>query len=63
MESTIKWQTGEPKEYGIYLVTLEDGSIATDLWYRFPNESDWRYYWNSVNAWCKLSDIEPYQEE
>ena len=25
MESKIKWQTGEPKEEGFYLVTLESG--------------------------------------
>lgn len=30
MESVIKWQTGEPTEFGLYIVTLGDGSVATD---------------------------------
>ena len=63
MESTIKWQTGEPKEFGLYLVTLNDGSIATDEWYNFSDVDDWHYFWNEVKAWCKLSDIQPYKKE
>ena len=63
MESTIKWQTGEPKEFGLYLVTLNDGSIATEEWYKFSDVDDWHYFWNEVKAWCKLSDIQPYKKE
>lgn len=29
MESTIKWRTGEPKEKGIYLITTDEGTVAT----------------------------------
>lgn len=61
MESTIKWQTGKPKEFSLYIVTLNDGSVATDEWYKFSDVDDWHYFWNKVKAWCKLSDIKPYK--
>lgn len=61
MESVIKWQTGEPTEFGLYIVTLDDGSVATDEWYMFSDGDDWRYFWNHVTAWCKLDDIEAYK--
>lgn len=62
--SKIKWQTGEPKEGGFYLITTATGSIVFDYW-RFSLN---RHYWGYLNkfdvkAWCKLSDIEPYKEE
>lgn len=63
MESVIKWQTGEPKEAGEYLVTTLDGLIDYDF---FCKLSDGDLFWvslNNVSAWCKLSDIEPYKEE
>lgn len=60
-ESVIKWQTGEPTEFGIYIVTLDDGSVATDEWYMFSDGDDWHYFWNHVIAWCKLDDIEAYK--
>lgn len=66
MESTIKWHTGEPKENGEYLVTLEDGSVCRDEWRELYCEDDikcWVYNEGEVAAWCKLSDIEPYKEE
>ena len=64
MESVIKWQTGEPKEGGYYLITTDSGIITTDLWRIFPNRSSWEYRGKfEVVAWCKLSDIEPYKEE
>lgn len=69
VESIIKWQTGEPKNTGEYLVCLKNGRITTstflvmdgccgttqDNWQRF-NE----FY---ITAWCSLSNIEPYNEE
>ena len=61
--SIIHWHTGEPKEFGLYLVTLNDGSIATDEWYKFSDVDDWHYFWNEVKAWCKLSDVESYKKE
>lgn len=68
--SQIKWQTGELKENGFYIVS-----------YQFPNSSranvtalvytgktwingDWQEIdKNRIAAWCKLSDIEPYREK
>lgn len=68
MESVIKWQTGEPKENGFYIVS-----------YQFPNSSranvtalvytggtwingDWQEIdKRRIIAWCKLSDIKPYK--
>ena len=63
MESIIKWQTGEPKENGDYLVTVQDSVLK----YR-RNNGFWMYCGliirdKVVSAWCKLSDIEPYKEE
>ena len=66
MESVIKWQTGEPKEEGEYLVSLEDGSVCRDECRKlyFGDEKQcWVYNEGEVTAWWKLSDIEPYKEE
>jgi len=64
MESTIKWQKGEPEEDGTYLITVKGKKIvyvATDFW---DNREEWdTFVTESVVAWCKLSDIEPYKEE
>lgn len=60
MESIIKWQTGEPKEEGRYLVTLNNNSVAYDSWVKCG--IGWAYFPKSVIAWCKLSDIKPYKE-
>ena len=64
MESIIKWKTGEPKEEGMYLVTLLDGSVMIDEWvmpYAFNTDEDdvavWINWDEEVTAWCKLSDI------
>lgn len=65
-QSAIKWQTGEPKENGEYLVSLEDGSVCRDEWRELYCEDCvkcWVYNEGEVTAWCKLSDIEPYKEE
>lgn len=61
MESIIKWQTGEPKESGSYLVTLRFGLIEEDSWNNIIQR--WSRNNGEVIAWCKLSDIEPYKEE
>ena len=63
MESVIKWQTGEPKEDGKYLITVKGKKVyvTTDFW---DNREEWSdFVTDSVIAWCKLSDIEPYKEE
>lgn len=61
--SSIKWQTGEPKETGEYLITTSDGNVYYDIVY--TNSKCKMLFWNfnNVLAWCKLSDIEPYKEE
>lgn len=61
MKQEFEWQTGEPTEFGIYIVTLDDGSVATDERYMFSDGVDWHYFWNHVTAWCKLDDIEAYK--
>lgn len=60
--SQIKWQKGEPKEDGRYLVTTIYGHVATavkvkdDLHYK-------QVFKEYVKAWCSLNNIEPYKEE
>ena len=68
MERIIKWQTGEPKERGEYLVTLLSGKVKVAEFYKYKVAD--KEYWDcipygivGVKAWCKLSDIEPYKEE
>ena len=64
--SIIHWHTGEPKENGEYLVSLEDGSVCRDEWRELYCGDDikcWVYNEGEVKAWCKLSDIVPYKEE
>ena len=64
--STIHWQTGEPKEEGTYLTTRETsrGHIYTceNFWYKgrwYAQACD-----NSTTiAWCKLSDIKQCNNE
>ena len=68
MESVIKWQTGEPKEEGEYLVVIHGKRIKVDRLYAYDEIKDgyiekayvWRDNWLSgITAWCKLSDIKP----
>ena len=40
MESVIKWQTGEPKEEGEYLVTLFNGEITFNEYCCITNSDD-----------------------
>jgi hypothetical protein len=64
--SIIHWQTGNPKENGEYLVSLEDGSVCRDEWRELYCEDDikcWVYNEGEVTAWCKLSDIKAYSNE
>ena len=66
--SIVHWQTGEPKERGVYLVTLLNGKVRVADFYQY--KIDDKEYWNcipygivGVKAWCKLNDIEPYKDE
>lgn len=64
MESVIKWQTGEPKERGIYLVTTSSNIVRTSYWISGCwLINDLPFSTLMIKAWCKLSDIEPYKEE
>lgn len=58
MESVIKWQTGVPPSSGSYLITVKGTFVTTDYWRCL--EDRWVYWNGEVTAWCKLSDIEPY---
>ena len=63
MESVIKWQTGEPKENGEYLVTTLDGIVDYDVVYINSKGKMSFGNFDNVLAWCKLSDIEHYKVE
>ena len=60
MESVIKWQTGEPKKTGRYLITSKTGVIWSDYW--SCSLKKWEIHVWDVLAWCPLSEIEPYKE-
>ena len=62
MESTIKWQTGEPKESGSYIITTDEGTVAIASFFN-DYTPDIEFFKICVTAWCKLSDIEPYNSE
>ena len=63
--STIHWQTGKPKDDGVYSVSLShcpDAAVLFRVGYhwmcgvvRIPDED--------VVSWVALSDIKPYKEE
>lgn len=63
MESVIKWNTGEPKEIGNYLVSVKVSNhllVTTDFYLRKGGWSLWNDY---ITAWCKLDDINPYKQQ
>lgn len=60
MESTIEWQTGEPKEEGMYLITTDEGKIGIASYF-VDYSPDIEFFKICVTAWCKLSDIKPYR--
>ena len=60
----IDWQTGTPLEEGVYIVTLCNGLVTTDVWLADPCR--WYDYDNdklTVIAWCPLKDVEPYSSQ
>lgn len=59
----IDWQTGTPLDGGVYLVTLCNGMVTTDVWLADPCR--WYDYDNdrlTIIAWCPIKDIQPYVE-
>lgn len=62
MESVIKWQTGEPREEGVYLVTTIFGEVKTSTYIK-AKAIDFGIFSQDIAAWCKLSNIKPYKEK
>lgn len=67
-KSVIKWQTGEPKYDGIYIVTSFDPLQKINIC-RVLERVEYKWMNNSlkvrccnIKAWCKLDEIEPYKE-
>lgn len=63
MKSVIKWQKGEPKESGNYLVTVKASNtllVTTDFYMCIRG---WRLWGDYITAWCKLKDINPYEQQ
>ena len=68
MISEIKWQTEEPKEMGIYLVTLRSGKVAVAEFFHYTvagvEFTDCvPYSIRNVIACCKMDSIEPFKSE
>lgn len=61
--SQIKWQTGEPKESGSYLVFIKGEFSNYTTCAMYNGITGWCHWKKEeITAWCKLSDIEPYKE-
>lgn len=64
MKSTIKWQTGEPKEEGAYLVTIKGLDYVYITYAVYTHVKGWNHCRKEdIIAWCHIADIEPYKEE
>lgn len=67
MKSAIKWQTGDPKVPGEYLITCPNGVIYIDNYNEYETGQGVFYDWerftdDMVLAWCPVNEIEPYKE-
>ena len=63
MKVEIEWNTGEPKENGIYLVTTISNIVRNSYWINGCwLINDLPFSTLKIKAWCKLSDIEPYKD-
>ena len=60
MKVEIEWMTGAPNETGEYIVTTWDGIVDYDVVYRHRDGYLCLGNFNNVLAWCKISDITPY---
>ena len=74
-ESIIKWKVGTPEQAGTYLVTIEycymddlntkdkyyNTSVVLAYWDEFWHEFDDPDSDCRITAWCKTSDIKPYE--
>ena len=62
--SKIKWQTGEPQERGTYLISIKGLDSVYVTCTVYTHAKGWRHWRKEdIIAWCKLSDIKPYEEE
>lgn len=64
MESTIKWQKGEPKESSSYLISIKGKHshfVTCAMYNCLTGWCHWKK--EEITAWCPLSDIEPYREK
>lgn len=64
MGTVIKWQIGEPKENGSYIVSIkgiESHFVTCAIYNCVTGWCHWKK--EEIISWCKLSDIEPYNEE
>lgn len=60
-KNIIEWQTGVPDTNCSCVVTIEINGKRKVASEYFDVIFGWRNY-NTIIAWCKLSDIEPYKE-
>lgn len=61
-EANIKWQTGVPKEEGVYIVTTDANEVECFVKFSPNSKECVNIFKDDVIAWCPLSDIEPYKE-
>lgn len=55
--NVIEWETGTPKDVGIYIITNMWGKIDYSIW-----SGEWQYYNNDeVIAYSKIQNIKPYK--
>ena len=64
-ESIINWHVGKPKDEPCTCIVTTSSGITRTAWW---NSNFWiinglPFDASKVKAWCKLSDIEPYEEE
>lgn len=62
--STIRWQTGIPKEPGKYLITTRHNKVRIDICRAVPDDygNHWEYHYDEdVIAWCLIENIEPFK--
>lgn len=63
-KSTIKWQTGTPKDDGQYLITTKHHEVEADIWTsKVDGYGDhWVFNYDvDVIAWCEIKSIEPFK--
>lgn len=58
--SVILWNTGEPRQEGVHLITIDEDYVTLDT-YNF--DTKWNHHKDErVSAWCHINEIKPYRE-